>query len=219
MMGSAQPILLSFPSERPVFLREYAAQQYSVLPYFIAKTLVEMPVVFISNILTYLFSYFIMGLQGNFLGLTVIGWALGITSSSLALVIGCGVASGEKAIQLAPLALIPQMLFSGLFLPVSKIPSSLQWVKYLCPLKYAINLATMTEFHYIKDSMDACESKNPEEECRGLFPGDYLREGLIENQGVLWSDWAVDVAVLTGLFIAFRTISLILLWRKGKYVF
>jgi len=111
------------------------------------------------------------------------------------------------------------MLFSGLFLPVSKIPSSLQWVKYLCPLKYAINLATMTEFHYIKDSMDTCESLHPEQVCRGLYPGDYLREGLIENEGVQWSDWAVDVAILTGLFVAFRTISLILLWRKGKYVF
>eukprot|EP00975_Prorocentrum_lima_P054402 11410536-Prorocentrum_lima.AAC.1 len=30
----------------------------------------------------------------------------------------CGVASGQKAIQLAPLAMLPQMLFSGLFLPV-----------------------------------------------------------------------------------------------------
>ncbi|CAK0904346.1 unnamed protein product [Prorocentrum cordatum] len=219
MMGSAQPILLSFPSERPVFLREYASQQYSVLPYFVAKTLVEMPVVFISNLMTYLFSYWIMGLQGNFLELTVIGWALGITSSSLALVIGCGVASGEKAIQLAPLALIPQMLFSGLFLPVSKIPTSLQWVKYLCPLKYAINLATMAEFHYIKESMDDCEIHHPQQVCRGLYPGNYLRQDLIENQGVQWSDWVLDVAILTGLFVTFRTISLILLWRKGKYVF
>jgi len=190
-----------------------------VLPYFVAKTLVEMPVVFISNLMTYLFSYWIMGLQGNFLELTVIGWALGITSSSLALVIGCGVASGEKAIQLAPLALIPQMLFSGLFLPVSKIPTSLQWVKYLCPLKYAINLATMAEFHYIKESMDDCEIHHPQQVCRGLYPGNYLRQDLIENQGVQWSDWVLDVAILTGLFVTFRTISLILLWRKGKYVF
>eukprot|EP00969_Alexandrium_andersonii_P132902 5877610-Alexandrium_andersonii.AAC.1 len=47
-MGSAQPILLTFPSERPVFLREYAAKQYRVTPYFLAKTLVEMPVVRLS---------------------------------------------------------------------------------------------------------------------------------------------------------------------------
>merc|ERR1712048_644317 len=49
MMGAAQPILLTFPSERPVFLREYAAHQYGVLPYFISKTLVEMPVVLGTN--------------------------------------------------------------------------------------------------------------------------------------------------------------------------
>jgi len=219
MMGSAQPILLSFPSERPVFLREYAAQQYGVVPYFISKTLVEMPVVLVSQALTYLIAYWIMGLQGNPLGLVLIAWALGITSSSLALVVGCSVASAQKANQLAPLALIPQMLFSGLFLPVSKIPVSLQWVKYLCPLKYAINLATMTEFQYVKQSMDDCEGSATTAACRALQPGDYLRDGLIESQGVQWSDWGDDVAILVGLFVLFRVLALVLLWRKGKYVF
>jgi len=219
MMGNAQPILLSFPSERPVFLREYAAQQYSVAPYFLSKTLVEMPVVLASQLVTFLCSYWLMGLHGNFAELVIISWALGITSSSLALLIGCGVASGQKALQLAPLALIPQMLFSGLFLPVQKIPASLQWVKYLCPLKYAINLSTMTEFHYVKASIDTCEAIMPAAECKASLQGDYLREGLIKNQGVEWSDWGVDIAILTGLFVGFRLIACVLLWRKGNYVF
>ncbi len=36
--------LLSFQLERPVFLREQANQLYSVTPYYLAKSLIDMPV-------------------------------------------------------------------------------------------------------------------------------------------------------------------------------
>merc|ERR1711870_154218 len=165
-----------------------------------------------------------MGLHGNFAWLVCITWALALASSSLALVISCGVASAQKAIQLAPLALIPQMLFSGLFLPVGKIPGSLQWVKYLCPLKYAINLATLTEFHYVHQHIRDCEGAGTpplakKHQCQMENPGYYLRQGLVNNQGVEWNDWSADPGILVALMVGFRILSTILLWRKGKYVF
>merc|ERR1711871_850995 len=42
MFGSAQPVLLAFPLERPTFLREYNTATYGVLPYFLSKTVVEL---------------------------------------------------------------------------------------------------------------------------------------------------------------------------------
>lgn len=41
MFGTAEPALLSFPSERPVFLREYSTNHYSVLAYFFSRLTVE----------------------------------------------------------------------------------------------------------------------------------------------------------------------------------
>jgi len=219
MMGAAQPVLLQFPQERPVFLREYAAHQYGVVPYFISKTLVEFPVVLLSQIVTFLVTYWWMGLHGSVLLLVLVSWLLGIASSSIALLVGCGVASAQKAIQLAPLALIPQMLFSGLFVPVAKIPLSLRWARYLCPLKYAINLMTIVEFQYVKDQIDDCEKQHSQAVCAGLFEGDYLREQLVKTQSVEWDDWATYLGALIGLFVLFRIIATTLLWRKGKYVF
>jgi len=214
MMGAAQPILLTFPSERPVFLREYAAKQYGVIPYFLSKTFMEMPVVFLTQLVTYVVSYWIMGLHGNFIVLVLIGWALGLASSSLGLVVGCAVSSAQKAIQLGPLALIPQMLFSGLFLPIQKIPSSLRWVQHLCPLKYAIDLSALTEFSYVHERIIRCESDK-----NACNPGDPLRQELLRNQGVQWDDWSADLIVLVALFIGFRVIATFFLWRKGSYVF
>ena len=36
MFGAAQPIMLTFPIERPIFIREYATGSYSVIPYFVS---------------------------------------------------------------------------------------------------------------------------------------------------------------------------------------
>ena len=41
MFGSAVPALLAFPSERPVFLREYSTNHYSVFSYFVSKLTME----------------------------------------------------------------------------------------------------------------------------------------------------------------------------------
>jgi hypothetical protein len=41
MFGTAQPALLAFPEERPVFLREYSTNHYSVLAYFMARFTME----------------------------------------------------------------------------------------------------------------------------------------------------------------------------------
>jgi ABC-2 type transporter len=41
MFGTAQPALLAFPSERPVFLREYSTNHYTAVSYFLARFSVE----------------------------------------------------------------------------------------------------------------------------------------------------------------------------------
>lgn len=41
MFGTAQPALLAFPEERPVFLREYSTNHYSVVSYFLSRLTME----------------------------------------------------------------------------------------------------------------------------------------------------------------------------------
>ena len=37
MFGVAQSSLMEFPKDRPVFLREYSTNHYSIVPYFLSK--------------------------------------------------------------------------------------------------------------------------------------------------------------------------------------
>ena len=47
MFGTAQPALLSFPEERPVFLREYSTNHYSVVSYFLSRLTMEAVITFL----------------------------------------------------------------------------------------------------------------------------------------------------------------------------
>jgi len=47
MLGTAQPSLLAFPAERPVFLREYSTNHYRVGAYFVSRLVFEAAVTFV----------------------------------------------------------------------------------------------------------------------------------------------------------------------------
>ena len=61
MFGTAQDALLGFPAERPVFLREYSTNHYSVMSYFFSKMVKEFIVVLLQNVV--FVSIFVSGMS------------------------------------------------------------------------------------------------------------------------------------------------------------
>ena len=221
MFGAAQPIMLGFPMERPVFLREYSTGTYSTSAYFLTKMLVEAPLTYLQCMVAYLLTFFLLELRGrsvegrgsgvggrglrveargsglegqdhvelgeavdvvvlggwgggsgietrrsahtpfhdahppppfrSFFVLVTYAWLLGMSSASVAVIIGCSVANVKDVAELAPAVFVPQMLFAGFFVRTSFIPSWLRWAQYLCALKYSLNLITIEEFRYGSD--------------------------------------------------------------------
>jgi len=196
MFGNAQPLLLTFAMERPIFLREHATNMYGTVPYFLAKTIVEMPLTFLTSLETFLIAYWVVGLSGNFFYLVLVGWALGLAAASTALMIGCSVEHAQSAQELSPLVFVPQILFSGIFIPISLIPEGLQWLQYLCALKYAVNLACVVEFESLPKGRD------------------FLKKTQNIDPDSVW----LYVAIMVGIFCAFRALAMINLTRHARYV-
>lgn len=73
-------------------------------------------------------------------------WALGVASSSVAVVLGCSVPDVKAVAELAPAVFVPQILFAGFFVRISQIPVYIRWAQYLCALKYCLNLIMIIEF-------------------------------------------------------------------------
>lgn len=63
--NSIQNIILIFPDERPVFLREVNNNMYSVSAYFFAKVIAEIPASLLTPVIFGSIVYFAIGLNTN----------------------------------------------------------------------------------------------------------------------------------------------------------
>ena len=167
MFSACQPVILTFPLERAVFLREYSSGTYSVLPYYLSKMVVEVPLVFVQSLMTLGLCYVVMSLNGNFLALLWTIVLLSVCSVSVALAISCAVRQPRETGAVGPLVFVPQMLFSGVFIPVSHMPVYLRWMQYFSFLQYAIKILGVVEFKHVPhkelvlDAQDILEDSVP----------------------------------------------------------
>jgi len=204
MFGAAQPTMLSFPFERPMFLREYSTGTYGVLPYFLSKLVTETILTFTQNLIQYLLMYFMANFQGNYIYLVLATFGLAMASSSVALCLGCSVNNVKDATELSPLLFVPQMLFIGFFIRTSLIPVFLRWAQYLCSLKYAINLIILTEFNLSNDSCNTSDAAH--QNCKNLMDTNNIKSG----------DFYIYIIILFALFLAFRILAGMILTQKAK---
>jgi len=146
MFMAAQPILLTFTEERPVFMRETASEMYGTVPYFLSKTVIEIPLLTIQNFVMWFIAYWLIGFHGNFFAMVLGTVLIGAASSSASLVVGSLVADAKQAMELVPALFVPQILFAGFFIKMELIPPFLRWLQYICGLKWGMNHILLTEF-------------------------------------------------------------------------
>jgi len=201
MFGTAQPTLLQFPFERPLFLREYSTGTYRAVTYFLSKIATELPLAFVQTVVGMLIAYFLIDMQGNFILLCISMWMLGCVSASVAMLVGSVLSNVKQASEAAPALFVPQILFSGFFIRIQLVPVYIRWVQYLCSLKYAMNLALILEFKH-------CNSDQTE-----------LCDGLLTNNDVEEDKWWLYALILIILFCGFRLWSLMILRSRAKKFF
>jgi ABC-type multidrug transport system ATPase subunit/ABC-type multidrug transport system permease subunit len=160
MMSAAQPLILTFPYERPVFIREYSGGMYDVVPYFVSKLVYEIPMIFVQVTIICTIGYFMTSLQGNF-GIILSGMMLqGWCSAAMATAIGALASNPRQAIELFPAVIMPQFLFGGLWIRIESIPVVLRWIQYIVPLKYAINIMYIGEFANVSGKTKLFDTNN-----------------------------------------------------------
>jgi len=199
MFGTAQPALLAFPDERPVFLREYSTNHYGVLPYFLSRLAMEMSVTAGQILLQVTITYFMVGFQSNFGWFYLTTYALAMSSTALAVMLGCAVEDPKLGQELLPILFVPQMLFSGFFVVPELIPVWLRWAQYLCSLTYAVRIMAVEEFN--PDTREDCGMP-----CEGFL------NNINAEADDIWWNWLV----LAALFVGFRLFGLYILRSKAE---
>jgi ABC-type multidrug transport system permease subunit len=202
MFGTAQPPLAIFPEERPVFLREYSTNHYSVIAYFLSRLVNELVLTGLQVLELCLVTYYMIDFQCKFVMFFSVNFALGMASTALAVLVGCAFKDVKAANEMVPTLFVPQILFSGFFVSPSLIPIALRWVQYVCTLTYAVKIAIVEEFH---DCNPDDLSRN--DECNRIV------EGAGADPDDAWLYWLALVC----FFLAFRILALIVLQQKASF--
>jgi hypothetical protein len=172
--------------------------------YFLSKILVELPMTFIQCMVQFVMVYYMIELQGDFMLLFLCTFGFAMAANSVSLFMGCLIAKVKDVTEIAPLMVVPQFLFAGIFVSSNSIPIFLRWAQWLCSLKYAMNLALLLEF---APSLDSCKtSAAAAENCR---------EVLSVNSADAELYW-VYILVMAGLFVMFRVAGGVALVRSAK---
>jgi len=200
MFGTAQPALFAIPEERPIFLREYSTDHYSVIAYFVSRLTIEAVITFVQVLVQNAISYNLIGFQANFFLYHIITYVLAMASTAVAVCLGCAVDDAKMAQELLPLLFVPQMLFAGFFVSIDLLPSFLRWVQYICSLTYGLRLVLIAEFQDCADNDEGQAQIN----CENLLVN---QKSDADDQWWFW-------LVLAGLFVVLRLTALVVL--KGK---
>lgn len=138
-----------FPVERDIFLKEFDSGLYSLIPYFFAKIIIDLPLtalfpMLFSSIVYYAVSFYSPVEHFFFfmLGTVLMCWMAVL----FGIFIGSIVSDANVAIEIAPMIFVPMILFSGYTTNTENIVIVLKGLEYLSPVRYAFEFFVHNEF-------------------------------------------------------------------------
>ena len=64
-----------------------------------------------------------------------------------------------------PLAILPVMIFGGLFVNLETIPDAFHWLQYISPIKYSYNAMLLDEFGALTNLTCTVQQQKPDGSC------------------------------------------------------
>ncbi|GMH87049.1 hypothetical protein TrST_g1515 [Triparma strigata] len=149
MMSSIMGVLSTFGNERSTFIRDYENGLYSVGPYFLGKVACDAPFYFIIPSISATIMFFSVGFQArlyNYLNFVLVVILLNYAGMGMGLILASIFSDIAVALLVAPLIIMPLMMFSGFFLNADSTPAYYLWIPWISPMKYAYTALATIEY-------------------------------------------------------------------------
>lgn len=138
-MSAMSPVMLTFPLEKTVFLKEQGNKMYSVVSYFMSRNLVELPILIIGPLLKSLIVYWMIDLHSGasyFFLFLLVSFLCGLAGNSFGLLTSSFFTDAKVAAGILPMVVLPLMLFSGFYKNRHDLAGWIGWIEYISPIKY-----------------------------------------------------------------------------------
>jgi ABC-type multidrug transport system ATPase subunit/ABC-type multidrug transport system permease subunit len=141
--------LATFMEEREVFCRERESQYYRTSAYFLARSIVDVPMLFVFPLVFCAVVYFMVHLQeaaDKFVVFFLAAACVGNVAASMFLAIGAVTPNMRIAQLIAPIVLVLFLLYSGFYLNINSIPVYFSWLSRVSFFRYAYEVMVSNEF-------------------------------------------------------------------------
>ncbi|XP_034937314.1 protein scarlet-like [Chelonus insularis] len=204
-------VFYTFPKELPLLLRDMANGLYYPAPYYVSKILIMIPGSIIEPFIYAALIYFMTGLKGGLIGFLFFVTPI-VFGAISATALGCLFSASFKSFDTASLLSVcidfVTLIFSGIYLNLSNVPSRISWLKYISQFYYsteAVSVMQWLQYNHID-----C-APYPEESC--ITSG----EGVLKNYGFSPGNYYIDLAGLTAIFLVGHLAGfLAILYRSRK---
>jgi hypothetical protein len=199
------PALLTFPSERPVFIQDMTNNLYSAHMYYWSKVVVEFPIHMAVPICYGIIVYFMAHLARNaqaFFIFMLISILLGYTAQAMGMMLSAIFEKAQTALAIGPLLMMPIMLVAGLLANTDRMEPGWIWLEYLSFMRYAYKAYILNEYEHLP-VMDGPRYKTGWDAVRVL--------GFTKSS----DRWQVDAGVLFSMMVFLRVMGSLALWYHG----
>ncbi|XP_028399589.1 ABC transporter ATP-binding protein/permease wht-1-like [Dendronephthya gigantea] len=206
---SFQGVLFTFPLERDIFIRENEKGIYCTSVYFLAKSLVGIPLDSILTITLMSIAYWMSGLRETseaFFLACATALLVCHTSVSFGYFVSTATNSLSRAIATGPILILPLLIFGGYFVSNNTIPDSLKWLRYISWFNFGFENLMINQWQNV-DRITGC-GKTTSKHC--LQNGEQVLDfyQLDEN------NFKRNFWLLAALCITYRLLAYIFLLRN-----
>ncbi|MED6169163.1 hypothetical protein PIB30_018881 [Stylosanthes scabra] len=137
-----------FPDERVMLVKERSSGMYRLSSYYMAKTMVDLPMELVLPTVSIIIIYWMTGLKATaaaFIFTLLITLALVLVAQGVGLALGAYLENTKVATTFASVIGLTFMITSGFL--VQNVPVFMAWVKYLSFIYYASELLIFAQYH------------------------------------------------------------------------
>ncbi|KAF2072983.1 hypothetical protein CYY_005695 [Polysphondylium violaceum] len=220
VMGISFPAVMTtihvFTDVVPIFLKDRASGVYDTLPFFLAKSIMDVSLAIILPVITGTIAYWMTNqrIDPFFAAAPFFKWLLCLvmacqTCLSLGVLISSSVPNAQVGTVVAPLIVILFFLFSGFFINYRDLARGWVFMKYISFFRYIIEPAVINTFTGVVFTCTAQEA------IQGICPVQ-TGEQVINNLGYELNNFWRDIWVLVIYIIGFRCLTFLVLRIKSR---
>ncbi|XP_055598978.1 ATP-binding cassette sub-family G member 1-like [Uranotaenia lowii] len=203
---NSMTVVLTYPLEMAVFIREYKSNCYSTAAYFFSKIVADFPMLIIGLTAFQLIANYLTGQSDEPIRMLTL-WTMCFLVGWFAQVygmLGGSLFPIEVSPFIIPVTLVPTVLFCGFFIRYDELPAAFRPLTFISPLRFAFEGIAMSYYGFDRKDLD----------CSEIFCYYRKPQKILEMLDMEESNYWVDLGGLIGcIFVLHVALFASLRWK------